>query len=97
MTAICQRLWNEDEGVLSFDWVLLVTIVVFGIISGVSAMRDAIIDEFGDTAEATLNIDQSYTYPGVDVPAEGRDPITVYGSTYTDVQVAYADCGRTGP
>jgi hypothetical protein len=90
-------MWQEDDGVLSFDWVLLVTIVVFGLISGIAVTRDAIIDEFGDTAEATLNISQSYTYPGTVVTNGAGESNTVYGSTYTDVQVAYTDCGRTGP
>lgn len=92
MNAFIQRMWQEDDGVLSFDWVLLVTIVVIGLVGGIATMRDAMIDEFGDTAEATLNIDQSYTYPGVVVGG-----ITVHASTYTDTQLSYTDCGRTGP
>ena len=95
MSAFLQRMWQEQDGVLSFDWVLLVTIVVFGLISGVTAARDAIIDEFGDTAEATLHLDQSYTYPSVEVIVAGRvDPVTVYGSTYNNVELVYNDCGR---
>jgi hypothetical protein len=100
MSSICQTIhsmWQEDDGVLSFDWVLLVTIVVFGLVSGITVMRDAIIDEFGDTSEATLNIDQSYTYPGTVVTNSNGTTVIVYGSTYDNVQVAYSDCGRTGP
>lgn len=97
MNAIGQRMWQEDDGILSFDWVLLVTLVVFGLVSGIAVTRDAIIDEFGDTAEATLNIDQSYTYPGTVVTNSAGQSFTVFASTYNDVQVSYDDCGRTGP
>jgi len=98
MNALWQRMWHEDDGILSFDWVLLVTIVVIGLVGGIATMRDAIIDEFGDTAEATLNIDQSYTFPGTLVARPGGgDPISVFASTYTDIPVSYSDCGRNGP
>ena len=54
------RIFIEDDGVLTFEWVLMVTIVVIGIVSGIAASRDAIIDELGDTAAAMLSLDQSY-------------------------------------
>jgi len=54
------RVWGEDHGVLSFEWILLVTLLVIGIVGGLSAVRDAVIDELGDVAEATGVIDQSY-------------------------------------
>ena len=60
-----QRMWNEEDGVLSFEWVLLVTLLVLGIVTGVAAARDAIVDELGDVAQAMLAVDQSYT---VDFP-----------------------------
>jgi len=56
-----QRLWRGEEGVLTFEWVLLVTLLTIGIVSGLTAARDAIIDELSDVAEAMLALDQSYT------------------------------------
>ena len=58
---LMQRVWVEDDGVLSFEWVLLVTLLTIGIVSGLAAARDAIIDELGDVAQAMLALDQSYT------------------------------------
>jgi Flp pilus assembly pilin Flp len=43
-----QQLWHEEDGVLSFEWVLLVTLLVLGIVGGLAAARDAVIDELGD-------------------------------------------------
>lgn len=61
MKTLLHRLWVEDEGILSFEWVLLVTLLTIGVIGGIAGARDAIIDELGDVAQAMLAIDQSYT------------------------------------
>lgn len=55
-----QRMWMEDEGVLSFEWLMLLTLVTIGVIGGIASARDAIIDEYGDAAEAMLSLDQSF-------------------------------------
>ncbi len=56
-----QKIWQNEQGVLSFEWVLLITVLVIGIVGALSAVRDSIIDELGDMAGATVAIDQSYT------------------------------------
>ncbi|MEX0867049.1 MAG: hypothetical protein WD030_06790 [Pirellulales bacterium] len=61
MKSAAMRMWSEDEGVLTFEWVLLVTLLTIGIVSGLTAARDAIIDELSDVAQAMLSLDQSYT------------------------------------
>jgi Flp pilus assembly pilin Flp len=61
MRRIFGKLWNEDDGVLSFEWTLLVTLLVLGIVGGLSAARDAVIDELGDAAQAMLALDGSYS------------------------------------
>ena len=61
MKSLMKRMWTEDDGVLAFEWILLVTLLVIGIVGGVAAVRDAIIDELGDVAQAMLALDQSYT------------------------------------
>jgi hypothetical protein len=55
------RVWRCDEGVLTFEWVLLITVLVIGIVGGLSAVRDALITELGDVAQAMIALDQSYT------------------------------------
>src|SRR5687768_12998587 len=52
MTKMLTRLAREEDGVLSFEWVLLLTLLTIGIVSGLTAARDAIIDELGDIAQA---------------------------------------------
>jgi Flp pilus assembly pilin Flp len=54
------RLWHETDGVLSFEWTLLTTLLTVGVVSGVAAVRDAVTDELGDVAQAMVSLDQSY-------------------------------------
>lgn len=94
MKMVLARMWKEEEGLLSFEWILLVTLLVIGIVGGVAAARDAIIDEFGDVAEAMLNLDQTYTiaFPlQVEVHVTGGSSASDSG--FTDA-FFFADCQR---
>ena len=59
--SMLKRAWTEDQGVLTFEWVLLVTLLTIGVVGGISAVRDAILSELGDVAQAMISLDQSYT------------------------------------
>lgn len=52
---------SRRRGVLSFEWIVLITIVAVGIVGGLTAIRDAIVEELGDVAGAAVAIDQSFT------------------------------------
>ena len=54
MKTALVSMWKEDDAVLSFEWVLLVTLLTIGIVGGIASARDAIIDELGDVAQAML-------------------------------------------
>lgn len=91
---ICLKLWREEDGVLSFEWTLLVTLLTIGIVSGLSAARDGIIDEFGDAAQAMVALDQSFTidFP-LNVDVHTVDPSSASDSAFTDALI-YTDCDR---
>lgn len=55
-----KRVWNEDEGVLTFEWILLLTILVIGVVGGLSAVRDALEHEAAGVAIAEVSLDQSW-------------------------------------
>jgi Flp pilus assembly pilin Flp len=95
MKKVLSRMWKEEDGVLSFEWVLLVTLLTIGIVSGLSAARDAIIDELGDVAQAMLALDQSYTidFP-LNLDVHTTDNTSASDSAFTDAAV-FTDCGRT--
>jgi hypothetical protein len=104
MNDFARKLWTEDDGVLSFEWTLIVTLLVIGVVAGLSAARDAIIDELGDAAQAMLALDDSYVLDQplrlqVDLDGAGTDftlvePGSAAGSSFTDAQ-SFTDCGRT--
>ena len=60
MTHRMNQIWREENGVLTFEWILLITVLVIGIVGALSAVRDAINTELGDVAEAMVALDQSY-------------------------------------
>ncbi|HZN35329.1 MAG TPA: hypothetical protein VFB80_15980 [Pirellulaceae bacterium] len=91
---VLSRMWKEEDGVLSFEWVMLVTLLTIGIVSGLTGARDAIIDELGDVAQAMLALDQSYTisFP-LDVDVHIDDPSSASDSGFTDAAL-FVDCAR---
>lgn len=103
MRTALQNLCCEDDGVLSFEWVLLTTLLVLGVVGGLAAARDAVIDELGDVAQAMLALDHSFT---IDWPLEvlidldittGPGPEAVglaSDSSFIDFML-YTDCERT--
>lgn len=79
MRTVLKRICSDDQGVLTFEWILLITVLIIGIVGGLSAVRDGVIDELGDVAEAVLHVDQSWT-----VEASPCDPCQMDFGSYTD-------------
>jgi Flp pilus assembly pilin Flp len=88
MQLLRKSWWQDEDGALSFEWSLVIVLLVFGIIGGLGAARDAVIDELGDSAEAILQWDQSYSFVGV--PALG-----IPASEYIDSLGTVTDCARS--
>ena len=61
MKSVCWHIWEEEQGVLTFEWVLLLTLLVIGVVGGVAAVRDALSIELGGVSGAAVSLDQSYT------------------------------------
>ena len=91
---VLSRMWKEEDGVLSFEWVMLVTLLTIGIVSGLTGARDAIIDELGDVSQAMLALDQSYNISApLDVDVHVDDPSAASDSMFIDAAI-YTDCAR---
>jgi Flp pilus assembly pilin Flp len=61
INQLLARLVRDEAGVLTFEWVLLISVLIIGIVGGLTAARDAIISELGDVAGAAVAIDQSFS------------------------------------
>jgi hypothetical protein len=83
------RLWNEDFGaIVSAEIMLIATILVIGVIVGLKSVRDSVVTELADVAQAIANVNQSYSYSGT----SGHHAFTA-GAAFTD----QADfCDRPG-
>ena len=85
MKSLLNRVWKEDEGVLTFEWILLITVLVIGIVGGVTAVRDAVITELGDVAQAVMQLDTSYRLSSPwEVVVADCDQDGASGSEYED-------------
>ena len=58
-------LWNDDCGALiATEWVFVGTILTLGIITGLVALRQAVISETTEFAQAVMALNQSFSFSG---------------------------------
>ena len=80
MKVLAARFWNEEAGfLLSAEAVLYATLLVIGLIAGLSSVRESVVTELGDVAQAIGNLNQTFSY-GASV---GHCGITA-GASFTD-------------
>ncbi len=85
MRCVFNRWRPTDRGVLTFEWVLLITLLVIGIVGGLSAVRDALITELGDVTEGMISLDQSYSVLDPwDIQVPNCEIDSASGSSYQD-------------
>jgi hypothetical protein len=59
------KLWNDDCGVeIIVELILVLTIVVLGAITGLVALRQAVIVELTELAQALMALNQSFSFSG---------------------------------
>ncbi len=89
MKTMCVRLWQDEAGfVISSELIFIMTIVVIGLVTGLVTVRDQIVLELADVADAFSEIDQSYSFAAI-TAAVG----SVAGSSFAD---APDFCEQTG-
>jgi hypothetical protein len=67
---------NKGGFVISGELVLIATVLVIGLLVGTVAVRDAVLAELNDTADAYGTLSQSYQYEGVVAHAEWANDYT---------------------
>lgn len=66
MKILFGRFWREEHGaIVSAEIMLVASILVIGVIVGLSALRDSVVTELADVAQALANVSQSYSFSGV--------------------------------
>ena len=79
--------------ILTSELVLIATVLVIGMLVGLVVVRDAVVHEMEDVAEAIGAMQQSYTFNGIQTDANASVPLTA-GSSWTDA--VDIDAGDTG-
>lgn len=81
MKTLLLKLWSDEAGFLiSGELVLVGTILVLGVVVGLSEVSHAINQELEDVASAFGSVNQSYRYGGL----FGRDKGSRHGGRYND-------------
>ena len=87
MDRLWSRLWSDDQGALiATEWVFVATILILGIITGLVAVRQAVISELTEFANAVMALSQSYSFAG-----QSNCLASVAGSQATDVTNSIAE------
>lgn len=50
---------QKRTGSLSFEWIVITTLLVIGLISGLGALRNAVVDKLGDLTESVEELNSS--------------------------------------
>jgi Flp pilus assembly pilin Flp len=80
MRHLLRRLWDDDSGaLLATEWIIIATILVLGIITGLVATRAAVLAELIDFANALVSLNQSFSLSG-----QSNCLSSVAGSSFTD-------------
>jgi hypothetical protein len=87
LLRLLQQASQEEDGVLSFEWTMIVVLIVFGIVGGLAAARDVLIDELGDMGQAIVSFNQTFSYSGIAA-------LGIPGASYTDTPSTVVDCNR---
>src|ERR1700757_3232504 len=66
MRQLMLKLWKDDCGALiATEWVFVATILVLGSIVGLVAVRNAVVAELTEFANAVLSLNQSFSSPAL--------------------------------
>ena len=66
MKSLLSRFWNDEAGlVLSAELVFMSSVVVIGMIVGLSSARDGVTSELSDVGSAVTEYNQGYLVNGV--------------------------------
>jgi hypothetical protein len=59
------RLWSDEAGfVISSELILVAAILVMGLLTGLATIRDQIVQELGDVADAVSELQQDMQWAG---------------------------------
>ena len=89
MKRTVSNLWSDESGfVVTAELVIIATVVVLGLITGLSSVQSAIVFELNDVARAFCSLNQSFITPGF----FGCRGASTFGGGFVDTFIG-ASCG----
>ena len=80
-----RQLLNDEAGfIVSAELVLIATILVIGLIVGLSEVQHAVVSELNDVADAIGELNQSYSFSGFSKRDHRATHAVTYGSDFED-------------
>jgi hypothetical protein len=84
IVLLLKALWRDERGILySMDLILVSTILVLGTIVGLVCLRNQVLQELSDVANAVGSLNQSYSYSSWTITS-GSSGAFVAGANYVD-------------
>jgi Flp pilus assembly pilin Flp len=62
---VIRKLWNDEDGIVALEYLLVATIVGLGLIAGLVGLRQSIDAELLELGNAALAINQGYSFSAV--------------------------------
>jgi len=59
------KLWNDEAGFVTLEYLLGATILVLGLVVGLNALRRAMTSELSELALAIASLSQNYSFSGL--------------------------------
>ncbi len=101
MSRVLSRLWNDDAGaVIALEFLFVATVLILGLIVGLTALRNAINNELVESGNAILALSQGFSVSGsstsggsldgsavIDTPGflDGPVPVAPFAPSLIDV------------
>lgn len=80
-----RKFWNEETGfIISTELVLVATMVVIGLITGLVEVSFSVVNELNDISEAIGSLNQSFFFTGFTSTKIGGIKAQTFGSFFTD-------------
>lgn len=67
MRNFMMKLWQDDDGIVALEYLLVATIVGLGLVVGLAAVEGALDNELTELANAISVLDQSYSFAGISI------------------------------
>ena len=102
MHQLLHTFWADDRGaLLSIEFLLIATILVLGLVAGFTTLRNAVVAEFAELANAILTLSQGFSVGGlsgccasvdgsqaIDTPGSVNGPICTAATSFSVIDVA---------